>query len=109
ATPCSVLPIVASMAPEFMTEPLDESADGTISAAAIDRLLYLKQDVSACGPGLGRSPAVPEFVRSLLDRAALPLVLDADAITVLADDPGRLVGRGERDVIIRPHPGEMEL
>jgi NAD(P)H-hydrate epimerase len=107
ATPCSVLPIVASMAPEFMTEPLEESAEGTISAGAIDRLLDLKQDVIACGPGLGRNSTVAEFVRSLLDRAALPLVLDADAITVLADDPGRLVGREERDVIITPHPGEM--
>ena len=43
----------------------------------------------------------------LLDRATVPLVLDADAITVLADDPGRLVRREERDVIITPHPGEM--
>src|SRR5436853_1281858 len=43
----------------------------------------------------------------LLDRATVPLVLDADAITVLADDPGRLVGREERDVIITPHPGEV--
>jgi NAD(P)H-hydrate epimerase len=67
----------------------------------------LKQDVIACGPGLGRNSTVAEFVRSLLDRAALPLVLDADAITVLADDPGRRVGREERDVIITPHPGEM--
>ena len=50
---------------------------------------------------------VAEFVRALLDRATVPLVLDADAITVLADDPGRLVGREERDVIITPHPGEM--
>jgi len=107
ATPCSVLPIVASMAPEFMTEPLEESVEGTISFAAMERLLDLKQDVIACGPGLGRSPAVAEFVRSLLDRSPVPLVLDADAITVLADDPGRLVGREERDVIITPHPGEM--
>jgi NAD(P)H-hydrate epimerase len=90
-----------------MTEPLEESAEGTLASAAVDRLLDFKQDVIACGPGLGRSPAVGEFVRSLLDRAALPLVLDADAITVLADDPGRLVGREERDVIITPHPGEM--
>jgi ADP-dependent NAD(P)H-hydrate dehydratase / NAD(P)H-hydrate epimerase len=50
---------------------------------------------------------VAEFVRGLLDRAAVPLVLDADALTVLADDPGRLMGREERDVIITPHPGEM--
>ena len=34
-------------------------------------------------------------------------VLDADALTVLADDPSALVGREERSVIITPHPGEM--
>jgi ADP-dependent NAD(P)H-hydrate dehydratase / NAD(P)H-hydrate epimerase len=61
----------------------------------------------ACGPGLGRTPDAGEFVRALLDRATVPLVLDADALTVLADDPGRLTGREERDVIITPHPGEM--
>jgi NAD(P)H-hydrate epimerase len=43
----------------------------------------------------------------LLERATVPLVLDADALTVLADDPGRLLGRDERSVIITPHPGEM--
>jgi NAD(P)H-hydrate epimerase len=107
ATPASVLPIVASMAPEYMTEPLSESVEGMVAAKAIDRLLALDHDVIACGPGIGRGPGVAEFVRVLLDRATVPLVLDADAITVLADDPGRLVGREERDVIITPHPGEM--
>jgi NAD(P)H-hydrate epimerase len=107
AAPASVLPIVASMAPEMMTEPLCESADGSVTGNAIDRLLDLRHDVIACGPGLGRGAEVAEFVRALLDRATVPVVLDADAITVLADDPGRLVGREERDVIITPHPGEM--
>jgi hydroxyethylthiazole kinase-like uncharacterized protein yjeF len=107
ATPASALPIVASMGPEFMTEPLAESLEGAVVARAIDRLLDLRHDVIACGPGLGRDPAVADFVRTLLDRATVPLVLDADAITVLAEDPGRLVGREERDVIITPHPGEM--
>jgi NAD(P)H-hydrate epimerase len=107
ATPSGCQPIIASMAPEFMTEPLPESADGSVAADALERLLALRHDVIACGPGLGRGPAIAEFVRSLLDRATVPLVLDADAITVLADDPGRLVGREERDVIITPHPGEM--
>ena len=107
ATPASCLPIVASMAPELMTEPLPESPEGMVAANAIEELLALRHDVIACGPGLGRGPGVAEFVRSLLDRATVPLVLDADAITVLADDPGGLVGREERDVIITPHPGEM--
>jgi NAD(P)H-hydrate epimerase len=107
ATPASALPIVASMAPEMMTEPLDEAPDGSLLATAIDRLLELRHDVIACGPGLGRTPGVADFVRALLDRATVPLVLDADALTVLANDPGRLMGTEEREVIITPHPGEM--
>ena len=106
ATPESCLPIVASIAPDFMTEPLPE-VDGAMAAHAVTRLLELRHDVIACGPGLGRAPGVAEFVRALLARASVPLVLDADALTVLADQPGALRGSEERDVIITPHPGEM--
>ena len=106
ATPASCLPIVASMAPEYMTLPLAE-ADGTVNADAIDHVLESRQDVIACGPGLGRSRGVEQFVHGLLERSTVPLVLDADAITTLAADPGRLMGRDDRDVIITPHPGEM--
>ena len=107
ATPASSLAIIASMAPEFMTEPLAESKDGLVGVAAIERVLELHHDVIACGPGLGRGPGAAEFVRALLDRATVPLVLDADALTVLAGSPEGLVGREDRDVIITPHPGEM--
>jgi hydroxyethylthiazole kinase-like uncharacterized protein yjeF len=107
ATPGSCLPIVASLSPELMTEPLDESEQGQVDAAAIERVCAATQDVIACGPGLGRGRGVGEFMRAVLARAETPLVLDADALTVLADDPGCLTGRDERDVIITPHPGEM--
>ncbi|NOT24805.1 MAG: NAD(P)H-hydrate dehydratase [Acidobacteria bacterium] len=107
ATPASCLPIVASMAPEFMTEPLAESKSGTVAASAVDALLALQHDVIACGPGLGRGAAVTEFVRALLNRATAPLVLDADALNALTDDLSVLTGKEERDVIITPHPGEM--
>ena len=46
-------------------------------------------------------------MRALVDRATAPLVLDPDALTLLAEEPGRLMGRDDRDVIITPHPGEM--
>jgi len=107
ATPASCLPVIASMGAEFMTEPLGDSKSGFVTAAAAEAVLEMRHDVIACGPGLGREPSVGEFVRTLVERATVPLVLDADALTALAEDPSSLVGREERDVIITPHPGEM--
>jgi len=107
ATPACCLPIVAVMAPEYMTEPLPEGKGGFLSAAAVDAVLALQHDVIACGPGLGRDAGVASFVRALVDRATVPLVLDADALTVLTDDPAVLAGREDREIVITPHPGEM--
>jgi hydroxyethylthiazole kinase-like uncharacterized protein yjeF len=107
ATPRSCLPVIAAMAPEYMTEPLEETAAGTIDYGAIDRVLDLKTDIIAVGPGLGQSPGTTAFVHALLERTGVPLVLDADALNAFAGDPDRLAGRDEVAVVITPHPGEM--
>jgi ADP-dependent NAD(P)H-hydrate dehydratase / NAD(P)H-hydrate epimerase len=107
ATPKSCLPIVAAMAPEYMTEGLEETAAGTVDYAALDRVLDFKADVIAVGPGIGQSPGTAAFVHGLLERAGVPLVLDADALNAFSGDPDRLVGRDGVDVVITPHPGEM--
>ena len=107
ATPRSCVPIVAAMAPEYMTEALDETPSGTIDYGAIDRVLDLKADVIAVGPGLGQAPSTSAFVHALVERAGVPLVLDADALNAFAGEPERLMGRDGVDVIITPHPGEM--
>jgi len=99
--------VLAALSPVFMTVDLPDDPAGTLDASAVDKLLEQEHDVIACGPGLGRTPQVAQFVRALLDKATVPLVLDADALTVLADDPGQLSGREDRDLIITPHPGEM--
>jgi NAD(P)H-hydrate epimerase len=107
ATPRSCVPIVAAMGPEYMTEPLDETVAGTVDYSALERVLDIKADVIAIGPGLGQSPGTSAFVQGLLERAGVPLVIDADALNAFAGDPDRLVGRDGVDVIITPHPGEM--
>ena len=107
ATPRSCLPIVAAMAPEYMTEPLDETPAGTVDFGALDRVLDLKADVIAIGPGLGQAPGTIAFVQALVERTGVPVVLDADALNAFAGDPERLQGRDGVDVIITPHPGEM--
>ena len=106
ATPSSCLPILASMGPEYMTEPIDETPDG-LDPAAADDLLETARDVIALGPGLGQGSGTRAFVHALVDGSAVPLVVDADGLNVFAGDPGRLAGREGRDVIITPHPGEM--
>ena len=107
ATPRSCAPILASMAAEYMTEPLDETPEGTIDYASLDRLLEIKADVIAVGPGLSQSPSTSAFVQALIERAGVPVVLDADALNAFAEEPERLAGRDGVDMIITPHPGEM--
>jgi len=107
ATPRSCVPILAAMMPEYMTEPLDETAAGTIDFSAADRVLDLKADIIAIGPGLGQDPSTAAFVQAVVERSGVPLVVDADALNAFSGDPDRLAGRDGVDVIITPHPGEM--
>jgi hydroxyethylthiazole kinase-like uncharacterized protein yjeF len=107
ATPRSCVPTIAAMMPEYMTEPLEETALGTVDFSAVDRVLEMKADVIAMGPGLGQDPSTAAFVQAIVERAGVPLVLDADALNAFSGDPERLTGRDGVDVIITPHPGEM--
>ncbi len=107
ATASGALPIVASMAAEYMTVALPER-DGALDAErAVEYLLGLPADVIAVGPGLGTGTHQRELVFGLLARSGVPLVLDADALTVCAADPDRLRGRDGLELILTPHPGEM--
>src|SRR5207237_5634449 len=73
----------------------------------VDHVLELARDVIALGPGLGQLSGTREFIRQLVDRATMPLILDADALNAFGGDPERLAGREGRDVIITPHSGDM--
>lgn len=75
-------------------------ADGLY--AAIDRA-----DALVVGPGMGTDAAAGALLAEVLRRGAAPLVLDADALTLLAADSTlrELVAR--REVLLTPHPAEM--
>jgi len=107
ATPASCLPIVAALGAEYMTLPLPETGEGGATEAAIEEILAGPWDVIAAGPGLGTGEGVRGLITGLLERARVPLVLDADALNVLAGDPGRLAARDGQVVVVTPHPGEM--
>lgn len=72
-----------------------------------DTLLQCDLQALACGPGLGRSAEALRLLEQSL-KAPLQLVLDADALNLLAED-GRLEGNLTNRVgpaILTPHPAE---
>lgn len=58
------------------------------------------------GPGLGRDPEARRLVAKLLLETPGPLVLDADAIAVLAGKP-EVLRPCPQTVVLTPHPGEL--
>jgi len=62
--------------------------------------LLKKASVIAVGPGLGQDAWSRDLLGRALD-AGLPMVVDADALNLLADDPLR-----RDDWVLTPHPGE---
>jgi NAD(P)H-hydrate epimerase len=107
ATPVSQQPVVASLAPEPMTEPLPETAARTLSFKAVERIVGLlsRMDAVALGPGVGLDPETQEAVRALVRDVTQPMVVDADALTALT---GKLALCREAAAprLLTPHPGE---
>ena len=64
--------------------------------------------VLGVGPGLGNNRETQAFLAKILEEARLPLVLDADALNILAEKPEYwdLLPDGA-PVVVTPHPGEM--
>lgn len=62
--------------------------------------LLRRATVVAIGPGLGRSRWAQDLLGAVLE-SELPLVVDADALNLLAQDP---LARG--NWVLTPHPGE---
>ena len=110
ATARSAQPLLVTQARnEVMTEALDETPEGAVSIAALDRALQLarKRTVVAVGPGLSSINGARDFVREMVERRNSPMVIDADGLNALAPWPDDLRGSDEAPIVVTPHPGEM--
>ena len=111
AAPEGVSRIAAAQLVEQVHAPLAESADGGVSAEAAGAAREALNAASAAvvGPGLGAGEPSAAFLRALLltePSVHTPVVLDADALNVLADVygwPPMLAA----PAVLTPHPGEM--
>ena len=82
--------------------------DGMIGITGVDDVLERlpKMDAVLIGCGLGIGPATEHLVRSVLEHAKCPVVVDADGITLLKTHMDILRGR-KYPTILTPHDGEF--
>ena len=104
ATPDCVQLVVAADLPCAMTLPLP-SKKGVFSASGVTAARQEMSRSGALAVGPGVTIDVAPFLRRLLRGCDTSLVIDADALNLLALDPALLDGVvAER--ILTPHPGE---
>ncbi len=108
-TPRENYPSLASSVPEaiFSLYGYEENTEAVVS-----RLLasLAKADAVICGCGLGKSPVAAALVKTVLQNVTVPLVLDADGLNLLSEQPiwWSLLSENQRKrTVITPHPGEM--
>ncbi len=92
-----VYPLIAPRVPaEVMVQPIDDYRD----------VLEMKFNALAIGPGLGFDDE--KEVLGVLEQSKLPVIVDADALTMLAENPQVLDKTGKLPRLLTPHPGELD-
>lgn len=89
-------PILQTALPEALFLDREALEDDAIAAA----------DAIVAGPAMGTDDDARDLLRRILRLSEGPLVLDADAVTLLAHTPD-LRDETDRPLLLTPHPGEM--
>ena len=112
--PAACQSTVAGFEPSYMTLGLASDAEGRFADTAREAIAAALDDaaVVACGPGLGRSPALTEQVTWLYTEFPRAAVFDADGLNALAERAAKREGAGLLSQaggprVLTPHPGEF--
>lgn len=85
---------------EMMTVALPEhDVEGCLS-------LCERAKVAVIGPGFGKDPVGRRLIAALVQRLPVPTVVDADALSCVADEGIALLAASVAPRVLTPHPGE---
>lgn len=101
---------LAVSTPELMYADFDDRDQGFFDHSLSSDILRLTGEQSALvlGPGLGTAKETGELVEELVKECLIPMVIDADALNLLAGS-GKIT-KGSLELsghVLTPHPGEM--
>ena len=106
--PASLNMIMENKLTEVMTFPLPENQHHVLGPDAAGVLVKKAggNSVIAVGPGLSTHQGTADFIGEILAKAQSPLVIDADGLNTIANNPDKFLNL-QVPAIITPHPGEM--
>jgi NAD(P)H-hydrate epimerase len=93
---------------EIVYLPQEETAAGSIAMKCKNKLLEAaaKVDMVVIGPGLSLQEETVRLVKELIAAIKIPLLIDGDGLTAIAENPEILRSR-KAATILTPHLGEM--
>ena len=100
---------LASLLPEAVYSLYDTKNENADAICNRLKEQIKKADSIVLGCGLGKSEISKSLVKTVLEKANCPLVIDADGLNILAEDQKlqELVKSRKADTVLTPHPGEM--
>ena len=96
---CGMNPLQSNF-PEAMV--LQDSNSSHLSSISYD----IKPDAIAIGMGMGKHPETQQALLQFLQHNQTPLVMDADALNILSENPDWL-SMLQPNIILTPHPKEL--
>ncbi|MEO6933178.1 MAG: NAD(P)H-hydrate dehydratase, partial [Chitinophagaceae bacterium] len=100
--PTCGIDIVQAAIPEVMC--MTGKGDKALEDLPVELAKYQSIGV---GPGIGKDAATADVILKLLNASEKPLVIDADALNIISENPGMLKSIPQYS-ILTPHPKEFE-
>lgn len=106
ACPDVIVKSIASYSPDITFIPLKSTAIGSISKENTNSIIHrIKEfDIISIGSGLTTNEETKSFVLELLKNIEKPIIIDADALNIIASENIKNVPKNS---IMTPHPKEL--
>lgn len=92
--------VIQTAVPEVMVS-VDEDENECTQLPRLDSISTI-----AAGPGMGTAKNTANMLKHLIQETKVPLLLDADALNILSDNPTWLAFL-PKGTVLTPHPGEF--
>lgn len=106
--PKSIVNIMEIKCTETITKPSEDLNKGHFSIAGINDLKKSMDevDIVLIGPGIGVDKERAQVIKELLLYTRKTVVLDADGLNCIKDEP-KILAQRDAYTVITPHPGEL--